>query len=217
MSNAGVIFSFDDYSETWIEHLSLLESLGIRATFFITGEFVRDRDKAKRRLRPLVEAGHSLGVHTFSHRRATEMWQTAGIAWLNSDVLQEARILADLSGQPTLCFAYPYGDHDDATDGVLTEHFRFVRTFGKTPRFATPSRLREGGVTHATSIDNVQNREIPWHERQLAQLNRESKVWVVASHHINETPWGITPARLSQFARCVHDLGIRVLTFEDFA
>ena len=61
---AGVVLSFDDYSETWVRHLPLLQYLGIRATFFVTGDFVRDTVKAQARLRPLVDAGHSLGVHT---------------------------------------------------------------------------------------------------------------------------------------------------------
>lgn len=216
MSNAGVIFSFDDYGESWLEQLPLLQALGIKATFFVTGEFVRDRERAETRLRPLVEAGHSLGVHTFSHRRATEMWAKERDAWLASDVLKQARILEELSGQPTHSFAYPYGDHDDATDRILVKHFRFVRTFGKKPLFTTDKELRRGGVTYSTSIDNVQKHDSAWYEEQLAVLARQSKIWVVASHHLNETRWGITPARIAHFAETAHKLGIHILRFEDF-
>lgn len=217
MNRAGIVLSFDDYSESWEKELPLLESLGIKATFFITGDFVRDEQKAEMRLGPLVKAGHSLGVHTFTHRRATEMWEKEGSAWLTSDVLEQARLLAVIGGRPTQAFAYPYGDHDDATDRTLAKHFRFVRTFGKKAMFITEKDLRKGGVTYATSIDNVQERSNAWYEEQLTSLARQSKIWVVASHHFNETNWGITPARLVHFAETAHRLGIRLLRFEDFA
>ena len=217
MCRAGIVLSFDDYSETWEKELPLLETLGIKATFFITGDFVRDRQKAESRLGPLVKAGHSLGVHTFTHRRASEMWEKEGSTWLGADVLEQARLLTDISGRPTHSFAYPYGDHNDATDRILVKHFRFVRTFGKVPSFTTEKVLRKGGVTYATSIDNVQQRDAAWYEEQLAELSRQSKIWVVASHHFNESDWGITSARLRHFAETAHKLGIRLLRFEDFA
>jgi peptidoglycan/xylan/chitin deacetylase (PgdA/CDA1 family) len=216
MNSPGIVLSFDDYSETWVRELPLLERLGIKATFFVTGDFVRDEPLAKNRLAPLVQAGHSLGVHTFTHRRATEMWKKEGAAWLTSDVLDQASLLSAIEGRPTQSFAYPYGDHDKATDRTLVKHFRFVRTFGKKPMFTTENDLRKGGITYATSIDNVQKRDNAWYEEQLTRLVRQSKIWVVASHHFNETDWGITPARLTYFAETAHRLGIRLLRFEDF-
>ena len=216
MGDASLVFSFDDYSDSWADQLPLLESLGVKATFFVTGEFVRDRAQAIARLGPLVQAGHSLGVHTFSHRRATEMWAKEGDAWLASDVLDQARILTELSGLPTLGFAYPYGDHDAATDRILVQHFRFVRTFGKSPSFTTEKDLRKGGLTYATSIDNVHERDEGWFEEHLKELSRQSKVWVVASHHLDESKWGITPKRLTHVIETAHDCGVRLSRFEDY-
>ncbi len=216
MSHASVVFSFDDYSETWAEQLPLLESLQIRATFFIAGEFMRDGKTAEARLRPLVDAGHSIGVHTFSHRRATEMWATEGTDWLDSDVLTQARMLAQFSGRQTPAFAYPYGDHDDATDRILAKHFHFVRTFGRMPLFATRAQLRRGGITYATSIDNAHGRDHAWYEARLTDLARQSQVWVVASHHFNDSRWGITPARLTRFVESARNLGVELSRFEDF-
>jgi len=216
MKPSGLVFSFDDYSDTWLEHLPLLASLGIKATFFITGEFVKERSQAEERLRPLLQAGHTLGVHTMSHRRATETWANEGQAWLKSDVLDQAKLLSELSGKPTHYFAYPYGDHNDETDRILSAHFRVVRTFGKKPIFATQRQLKKTRVTYATSIDNVHEHTYAWYDEQLTELKRQSKVWVVASHHFNNTLWGITPERLAHFAKRAHELHIPILTFDDF-
>ena len=213
---AGVVLSFDDYSETWVKHLPLLQSFGIRATFFVAGDFLRDTVKAQARLRPLVDAGHSLGVHTFSHRRATVMWADEGQAWLDIDVIDQARVLAEVSGQRVRAFAYPYGDHDNVTDQVLMPHFHIVRAFGKKIVFTTRQKLRAGGVIYATSIDNGQGHDSAWHRTQLANVTRQSEVWVVASHHIDESKWGITPERLTQFAESARQLSIQFYRFEDF-
>ena len=215
-ANAGVVLSFDDYSDTWIEHLPLLEALGIKATFFVTGNFLRDSRQAEARLRPLLESGHSLGVHTFSHRRATEMWESRGLDWLQSEVLEQSRILGQLSGQPIIAFAYPYGDRNDITDQTLAPHFHVLRAFGKRSVFTTQQRLRKGGVIHATSIDNTQAYDPSWYDDQLRAACRQSRFWVVASHHINDTKWGITPERLTQFAESARRFGLKIFRFDDF-
>ncbi len=215
-ARAGVVLSFDDYSDTWISHLPLLEALGLRATFFITGDFLRDEPEAQKRLRPLVEAGHSLGVHTFSHRRATEMWQTQGEDWLQSDVLEQAEVLGRLSQRPIVAFAYPYGDHNDTTDQILRPHFHILRAFGKNACFITRQSLREGGLVQATSIDNTYAQAPLWYDEQLATINSQSRFWVVASHHIDESKWGITPERLTQFAESARRLSVPIFRFDDF-
>ena len=215
-ARAGVVLSFDDYSDTWISRLPLLEALGIKTTFFITGDFLRDELEAQRRLRPLVEAGHSLGVHTFSHRRATEMWETQGKDWLQTDVLEQAEVLGRLSQRPIAAFAYPYGDHNDTTDQILRPHFHILRTFGKNATFTTRQRLREGGLIQATSIDNTYAQAPFWYDEQLATINSQSRFWVVASHHIDGSKWGITPERLTQFAESARRLAVPICRFDDF-
>ena len=215
-ARGGVVLSFDDYSSTWVEHLPLLESLDIKATFFITGDFLRDASEGERRLRPLLEAGHSLGVHTFSHRRASEMWETQGADWLQTDVLEQVAALERLSHRPIVAFAYPYGDHNDITDAILKPHFHILRAFGSKTVFTTRQHLRDGGLVQATSIDNTYAQAPVWYDEQLATLCHQSRFWVVASHHIDESKWGITPERLTQFAESARRLSVPILRFDDF-
>lgn len=213
---AGVVLSFDDYSETWVRHLPLLESLRIKTTFFITGGFLRDIKQAETRLRPLLQAGHSLGVHSFSHRRAPEMWASEGRDWLDNDVLDQARILGQLSGQPVRAFAYPNGDRNEATDQILMPYFHILRAFRKKIRFTSQRQLKAGGLVYATSIDNIQNHDEVWYNHQLDAIKTRSKFWVVASHHLDDSQWGITPTRLTKFAQLAHEKGIPILRFDDF-
>jgi peptidoglycan/xylan/chitin deacetylase (PgdA/CDA1 family) len=214
---SGILLSFDDYSETWEPHLPLLESLGIKTTFFVSGEFLRNAMAAEVRLRPLILAGHSLGAHTFSHRRATEMWARDGQRWLQEDVLKQAQTLGQISGQPVRAFAYPHGDWNRNTDKALEAHFHFRRAFGKRIRFTTEPELRAGGLVEATSIDNVQNHGDSWHDRHMESIaQRRGCIWAVASHHIGDSAWGITPARLQRFAQSARERGLQIYRFDDF-
>jgi peptidoglycan/xylan/chitin deacetylase (PgdA/CDA1 family) len=213
----GVIFSFDDYSESWIHHLPLLQSLSITTTFFVSGEFLRGPSEAERRLRPLLDAGHHLGVHTFSHQRASKMWASEPEQWLANEVLCQARILSQLEGKPIRAFAYPFGDRSPATDRVLSRHFHVLRAFCKKTRYFTEPQLRTGGVIHATSIDNIRHHRDEWVNRQLDRLvQAPGSIWPVASHAFGESDWGITPARLESFTLAVHQRGLRIYDFHDF-
>lgn len=215
-STSGVVLSFDDYSDSWVRHLPLFERLGIRTTFFVTGEFMRDEREAEARLCPLLQAGHALGAHTFSHRRATEAWADEGQNWLEQDVLEQARILSKLSGKSVASFAYPNGDHDDTTDRILGPHFHFLRAFGKKVVFTTERELVAGGVVYATSIDNHCVREPSWLDEQLAIVSRAGQIWPVASHHVNDSKWGIAPERLTQFVEACRRFDVPIFCFDDF-
>jgi peptidoglycan/xylan/chitin deacetylase (PgdA/CDA1 family) len=61
-----VALTFDDgpTPEGTAAVLPLLDSLGVRATFFVTGQEVEQNAGSARRI---VEAGHALGNHSYSH------------------------------------------------------------------------------------------------------------------------------------------------------
>lgn len=63
-----VYLTFDDGpSENTARILDVLDSYGVKATFFVTGHEPDRRDLIKR----AYEAGHSIGLHTFSHDYAS--------------------------------------------------------------------------------------------------------------------------------------------------
>ncbi|MBR4956072.1 MAG: polysaccharide deacetylase family protein, partial [Clostridia bacterium] len=60
-----VYLTFDDGpSDRTDEILEILDRYNIKATFFV---MPRKTDACYKRLRAIVEAGHTIGVHTYSH------------------------------------------------------------------------------------------------------------------------------------------------------
>ena len=63
-----VYLTFDDGPSANTEKiLDILDDYGVKATFFVVG---KESDADKEALRQIVERGHTLGMHSFSHKYA---------------------------------------------------------------------------------------------------------------------------------------------------
>ena len=81
--------------------LDLFEARGVKATFFLLGRNLADREVTARRL---IEAGHEVGSHTFNHANA---WKTSPIR-AERDYQAGVRAIEALAGQARL-FRPPHG------------------------------------------------------------------------------------------------------------
>jgi peptidoglycan/xylan/chitin deacetylase (PgdA/CDA1 family) len=85
--------------------LRLLEVLarhGVHATFFLIGRYVQQRPDLAREL---IQAGHVVGNHTFTHPLLTFM----GEAEIKQELTQCQSALQDAIGQPSNLFRPPFG------------------------------------------------------------------------------------------------------------
>lgn len=88
--------------------LDVLARHGVRATFFVIGQYVQQRPDI---VREIAKSGHVLGNHTFSHpnlifasRRQTE-----------SELHQSQQVLADATGELPRIFRPPFGGRKPGT------------------------------------------------------------------------------------------------------
>lgn len=82
--------------------LEVLESYGIKATFFLIGDFVRqERNLA----REVAAAGHVIGNHSMTHPRLA--WQPA--QRVRQELKSTSDLLEDVIGVPVHYFRPPYG------------------------------------------------------------------------------------------------------------
>jgi peptidoglycan-N-acetylglucosamine deacetylase len=103
-AGADCALTFDDGPH--LEHtprvLDLLQGCGIKATFFVIGQAAA---AAPALLRRIVEEGHSVGSHTYSHRDMPTL--TAGELWQELNSCRE--LIKDLAGVDTRLVRPPRG------------------------------------------------------------------------------------------------------------
>jgi peptidoglycan/xylan/chitin deacetylase (PgdA/CDA1 family) len=100
----GVALTFDDGpgAEGTPSVLAALAESAVDATFFLTGEQVRDNPAVAR---AIVAAGHEVGVHGDRHRNLLRVGPRA----LARDLDRAARTIADVTGADPVHYRPPYG------------------------------------------------------------------------------------------------------------
>lgn len=103
-----VVLTFDDGPTKWTAMiLDALAAHHVKATFFVMGTRVADRPDLLRRMR---NAGHEVGVHTFTHLNVANV-----PAWrLHMELDQTQLAIAAATGYTTGLFRAPYSSTVDA-------------------------------------------------------------------------------------------------------
>ncbi len=91
--------------EDLVDILSILEKAGVKATFFVTGEWVRKYPEDAKRL---CEKGHELGNHGDNHKYMTRL----SMGEQKKEILDLHEKVKDLTGVSMKLFRPPYGDYD---------------------------------------------------------------------------------------------------------
>ncbi|KAJ3307436.1 chitin deacetylase [Kappamyces sp. JEL0829] len=91
--------------------LKLLESKRARATFFVIGSYVVQHPDI---LLQTFQAGHQIGIHTWSHRALTSQTTETVVAELE----WTARAIEQVIGVRPKYFRPPFGDIDDRVRGI---------------------------------------------------------------------------------------------------
>jgi peptidoglycan/xylan/chitin deacetylase (PgdA/CDA1 family) len=100
---------------TW-RMLEVLERHGVKATFFLIGQYVQQKPEIAR---AVVAAGHAIGSHTWSHPNLIFEQVTE----LRRQLVQTQQAILDATGVETRIFRPPFGGRRPAT-------LRTVRAFG---------------------------------------------------------------------------------------
>jgi peptidoglycan-N-acetylglucosamine deacetylase len=138
LPQAGVVLSFDDDRiDNWYRYLPLLDSAGVKATFYIS-KYNRLTPGQKTKLAAIQSHGHEIGYYTTNHynmmdyvykyrHTIEEMLRCeieAGLKMMNRD------------GYYPVTFAYPYGAHNGIFDKELKRYFKSVRALNGSYDYA---------------------------------------------------------------------------------
>ncbi len=205
-----VTFSFDDAPVTAAQAgAAILEQRGLTGTFFFAAQLA-DRDGPMGRfageaeVRRLVEAGHEIACHTYSH---LDCGQAAG-AQILADVARNADALARWGSPAAMTFAYPYGDVSGSAKAALAPRYSLLR--------ALHHGLIETGAdlnqAPAVGIEGDEGEDVA--RRWLARAARRKAWLILYTHDVAPAPsaWGCSPGVLARLVDAAAALGFDVVT-----
>jgi peptidoglycan/xylan/chitin deacetylase (PgdA/CDA1 family) len=152
--------------------LEVLAKHNAKATFFLIGRYVRQRPEI---VRAIVQAGHAVGNHTFTHPLLTFKTE----AEVRQELAQCHSALEDTIGQPSSLFRPPFGGRRPAV-------LRIARQLGLQPIMwnitgydwnAPPAKVIEAKVSKHIRGGNV----ILLHDGGHKQLGEDRSQTVLAT------------------------------------
>lgn len=209
-----ISFTFDDFPrEAWAIGGSILEEFGILGTFFtaiglvgrseLPGEMFRCQD-----LEEIVEHGHELGCHTFSHCNAgltpEKEYETA--------ILENRQALRSLfPGNEFRTHSYPIGNPRLGIKRICSRHFKGSRGGGQ--RFN--SKILD--LNHISGFFLEQSRGDTGRVKQLIDKNQAACGWLIfVTHDVRYCPsrFGCCPKFFEEVVRYSQGSGAAILRMD---
>jgi peptidoglycan-N-acetylglucosamine deacetylase len=200
MPDGKIALSFDDTSiDNWYKYLPLLDSLNIKATFYISAYHTLKPEQVAR-LRILQAHGNEIAYHTTNHGDLLKMYSRNSMWYvLENEIKPDLKLMQNDGFKPEN-FAYPYGQHDAYLDRQMLVFFKSVRAVS-TPKYYNKSFLKgpcTGEVFHAANIDETSKITEEQIEKMMAQAHDNQDCVLFYAHMINHpaSKYYITTDRL---------------------
>ena len=118
-TRGGIALTFDDnYIDNWYPNLDLFDSLGVKATFYISN-YNKLTVAQKNKLREIRDHGHEIAFHSTNHVNFLKCADSSGVEkMIRVEISHGLRLMNNDGFYPTT-FAYPYGKHNDMLDKLL--------------------------------------------------------------------------------------------------
>lgn len=188
MQQPGIALTFDDGRvDNWYRYLPLMDSLGIKATFYIC-KYKRLTNEQKNKLHAIENRGHEIAYHTVSHYNLVdyiykyhhtieELMQKeieCGLKEMNKD------------GFYPVTFAYPYGVRNGVLDKQLMRYFKSVRALNGTYDYAKSLASTErNDLLYGFGIDKSSNHSDPVLINLLKSAKNNGNCAILVVHDIN--------------------------------
>jgi peptidoglycan-N-acetylglucosamine deacetylase len=116
LEEAKVSLSFDAAltNEGIDELLNILDKHKVKATFFMTGEWV---EKYPKDVKAIAAAGHDLGNHSENHKQMTEL----SAKECKEEIMMAHNRVKELTGMDMKLFRAPYGDYNNRLVGTARD------------------------------------------------------------------------------------------------
>ena len=206
-----ISFTFDDFPRSaLVVGGAILNRYGLSGTYYTCfGLLGKDSPSGPicvpDDLRELVERGHELGCHTFSHCHS---WDTEKAAFENSVVQNRVALSELVPGAEFKSFSYPISEPRPLTKRRVAEYFVSCRAGGQRLNTGTVDLNLLAAYFLEKSRDKIQA------VKNLIDENRAVRGWLIlATHDVSEnpSPFGCTPGFFEDIVQYAASSGARIL------
>jgi len=118
-----VYLTFDDGPSIYTDDiLEILDRYGVKATFFVVG---KESDSNKEALTMIVDGGHTLGMHSYSHKYA-EIYQS--VEDFADDFVKLQSYLYEVTGVESRFYRFPGGSSNTVSDIDMQEFADYLES-----------------------------------------------------------------------------------------
>lgn len=200
MKEPGIVLTFDDNRvENWVKYLPLLDSFGVKATFYIC-KYNRFTNDQKKKLSIIKSYGHEIAFHSTNHYNMEDYVykQNHTVDELMRFEVEAGLKLMNQDGFYPTTFAYPYGAHNGMFDKLLMRYFKSVRALNGTRDFSKSIiSTQNNDVLYGLGIDKSSNRSDEDIISVLKSAKNNNSCAVFVAHEINTgSKYSITLSRL---------------------
>lgn len=221
IKDPGVVITFDDnYVDNWAEYLPMLDSAGVKATFYIC-RYNRFTPDQKNKLRLIQSHGHEIAFHTTNHYNMLDYvykHKHTMEEWIKNEVENGLKMM-NTDGFYPITFAYPSGAHNGLSDKMLQRYFKSVRALNGTNDFSKSLIPTENNqVIYGLGIDKSSKRS----DEQILQLIRSASdnkdCAILVAHNINgPMQLSVTKERLLKIFAYIKSLGLKYYTVSEIS
>jgi len=206
-----ISFTFDDFPRSaLLTGGAILKSFGLLGTYYAslglmgrrtpTGPIFLPED-----LKVLLEQGHELGCHTFSHCHS---WDTQPSAFEDAIIKNQQALSELVPGASFKTFSYPISVPRARTKHRISKYFACCRCGGQT------FNIGNADLNYLSAYFLEKSRDNPEIIKSLIDRNRLAGGWLIfATHDISKDPtrWGCTPEFFEEIVRHAMNSGARIL------
>ncbi|HEV8079917.1 MAG TPA: polysaccharide deacetylase family protein [Chitinophagaceae bacterium] len=219
-TRGGIALTLDDnYIDNWYTHMDLFDSLGVRATFYISN-YNKLSSTQKGKLQKLKDHGHEIAFHSTNHVNFLKFADSAKIDRLIKEEVMDGLRLMNDGGLFPKTFAYPYGQHNDILDKLLLKSFKSVRALNGTKDLSKSlASIGNNKLIFGLGIDETSKRDLSKIEGLLELAQSKNKCAVLLVHNIErkDITMQIPLWKLKQIINKAKSLSLKFYTISEIS
>lgn len=221
LPSGQLALTFDDASvENWYQHLDLLDSLKIKATFYVSAYHTFNTVQ-KQKLKEIARRGHEIAYHTATHPDLVKEVSRNGMAQTEAREINSDLALLKADGYDVTNFAYPYGSHSIQLDKCLLRRFKSVRALSNQQNYEK-SLVKESGdwkVLYGANVDNNSRLKNDGILSLIDKAREHNDCLVMVAHQINNPSLRlqISKERLLLLSRAAAERSMEFVTINRIA